>query len=194
MNNLKFNLGVLKFFFKDYNEAFKNFTECARYNGNLKTVSEAKHNLGFLYYYGIGTTKNLTSAFNLYKESAEQGNDGAQYDLAHMYASGKGTLKNLKKAFYWFKKSAEQDNMSAQLFLGLSYDNGDGTLKDLKKALFWYKKSAENGEPYGQYLYGLFLIEVQSNKKEGAIWIKKAYESGVEDAEIIWNKYELWKY
>ena len=37
-------------------------------------------------------------------------------------------------------------------------------------------------------------IGTEKNFKKSADWIKKAYESGNNKAEVFWNKNELWKY
>jgi len=121
-----------------------------------------------------------------------------------MYVNGDGVLKDYKQAIYWLEKATEQeeDNALAIVVLASLYANGDGVLKDYKKAFKMYEKAARiddksYGSGYGQYYLGVMYIEgkgTQKSLKNAAYWINKAYESGNNDAEKTWNKYELWNY
>lgn len=59
------------------------------------------------------------------------------------------------------------------------------------------KKSAEQGDAEAQYNLGNMYQYGEgtlTDKKQAAYWIKKAYENGYEDAKLIWDDYELYKY
>jgi hypothetical protein len=61
----------------------------------------------------------------------------------------------------------------------------------------WYKKAAEQGHPKAQYNLGVMYIIGNGtviSLIEAKHWLSLAYDNGVEDVEIIWNKYELWNY
>jgi TPR repeat protein len=84
----------------------------------------AQFQLGYCYYYGIGTKINKTKAFELYKEAAAKGSSTAQVNLGYLYDCGQGVEKDRKKAIYWYQKAAENGNAIALYNLGESYELG----------------------------------------------------------------------
>jgi TPR repeat protein len=56
---------------------------------------------------GVLVPKDLSRAFGLYLQAAEQGYSGAFEPLAKMYERGEGTKRNLTKAFEFYLKNAE---------------------------------------------------------------------------------------
>jgi tetratricopeptide (TPR) repeat protein len=92
-----------------YDNAFKLLQLAAAYNDR-----RAQNNLGFMYEFGLGTTKDETTAVIYYQLSAEQGYAAAQYNLARMYQTGRGGLKkNLDTAKLWYRKAAGQGDSDA---------------------------------------------------------------------------------
>lgn len=65
--------------------------------------------------------RNLTRAFELYKEGAEMGDAEAEYNLAECYYNGSGTKKDPVQAVVWFKMAERQGNIAAQE-LGALYE------------------------------------------------------------------------
>lgn len=63
--------------------------------------------LGFLYYYGIGTTVDYSKAFQHVLRGAENGNAQAQAMLGHFYTNGIGCEVNSTKAAEWNAKAKE---------------------------------------------------------------------------------------
>lgn len=64
-------------------------------------------------------------------------------------------------------------------------------------AFYWWHKAAIQDDPKSQYMVGYaYAIGVGVNKdlKESAIWIRKAYDNGLEQAKQFWEENELWKY
>ena len=49
-----------------------------------------------------------------FRESAEQGNAGAQFSLGVCYEYGAGVSKDLEEAVKWYRKSAEQGDEDAK--------------------------------------------------------------------------------
>ena len=125
--------------------------------------------------------------------AAEQGNVEAQCELASVYARGDGVLKNPEKQFYWWQQAALSGDADAQFNTGFMYFHGYGVTKDIDKASFWYGQAAQQGVADAMFCIGLMNID-NDILTSAAYWIKKAYENGQPQAEIIWNKYELWKY
>ena len=74
----------------------------------------AQSNLGFMYEYGQGTTRDEQQAAHWYRQSARNGLAVAQFNLALMYANGGGIRQNPLRAAYWFRQAAEQGLADAQ--------------------------------------------------------------------------------
>jgi len=115
------------------------------------------------------------------------------------YSSGLSAYKkgDYKTALSEWLPLAEQGISQAQYNLGGMYAKGYGVSLSDKEAIFWYKKAAEQAHPMAQYNLGLmYLIGAGVNQSyiEAKHWLYLSYENGVDDAEILWNKYELWNY
>jgi TPR repeat protein len=67
----------------------------------------AKCNLGVVYAYGFGVSKNLTEAFRLFQEAAA-GNLEAQCNLGLMYAEGDGVPQDYEQAFEMWNAAAQK--------------------------------------------------------------------------------------
>ena len=104
---------------------------------------------------------------------------------------------NYKAAFNEWLPLAEKGSAEAQFNLAGMYAKGYGVVMDEKKSFDWYKKSAEQGHAKAQYNLGvMYLIGsgVTKSLSDAKHWLRLAYDNGVEDVEILWNKYELWNY
>ena len=104
---------------------------------------------------------------------------------------------NYKAAYNEWLPIAEQGNAEAQFNLAGMYAKGYGVVMDEKKSFDWYKKSAEQGHAKAQYNLGvMYLIGsgVTKSLSDAKHWLRLAYDNGIEDVEILWNKYELWNY
>ena len=104
---------------------------------------------------------------------------------------------NYKAAFNEWLPLAEKGSAEAQFNLAGMYSKGFGVVMDEKKSFDWYKKAAEQGHPKAQYNLGVIYIIGGGTPKslsDAKHWLNLAYENGIEDVEIIWNKYELWNY
>jgi tetratricopeptide (TPR) repeat protein len=65
----------------------------------------------------------------------------------------------------------------------------------LEEALGHYKKSAEKGYDWGQVYYAVCNIEgtgTEPDMKEGAIWLRKAFEQGNRQAMNLYTGIDLW--
>ena len=93
-------------------------------------------------------------AVRLFRLSAAEGNEYAQYNLGHMYAEGQGVPQNYKEAFKWFRIAAEQGMPQAKKNLGYMYEKGQGVPQDYKEAVKWYRLSAEQGYASAQNQLG----------------------------------------
>ncbi|GBC10314.1 hypothetical protein RclHR1_09510005 [Rhizophagus clarus] len=102
--------------------------------------------LAHFYQFGIGTEKNESKAFELYKKAAKKGQINAIYNLGYCYENGIGTEKNEIKAFELYKKAAEKGQINAIYNLGYCYENGIGTEKNEIKAYELYKEAVGKGQ------------------------------------------------
>src|SRR6266496_5622912 len=93
------------------------------YLDNIKNKLKNIFLLDNLYQYGIGTEKNKTKAFELYKEAAEKGHISSTHGLGYCYQNGIGTEKNEIKAFELYKKAAEKGHIASIHMLGYYYQN-----------------------------------------------------------------------
>ena len=104
---------------------------------------------------------------------------------------------NYKAALNEWLPLAEKGSAEAQFNLAGMHAKGYGVVMDEKKAFDWYKKSAEQGHAKAQYNLGvMYLIGsgVTKSLSDAKHWLRLAYDNGIEDVEILWNKYELWNY
>ncbi|MBR7069190.1 MAG: SEL1-like repeat protein [Oxalobacter sp.] len=149
-------------------------------------LTEAKFELGRLYFQGKGVPQNAQKAFELYSDAAWKGSAPAQYYLGLMYEKGQWIPSSYSKAFEWYDKAAKQGYAAAQCNLGCLYRNGQGVLQDYQKAVDWISKSAEQGYAEAQYqlgniaLTGLISEEIRYvwDYKEACEWYRKAAEQG----------------
>lgn len=150
-------------------------------DGYYKQIENVYHStlyeLGNLYLYGRGTTKDVAAAFRLYMKAAEKGYKEAQHRLGDCYEEGIGTSQNITEAIKWYEKSAEQGLVDAQRALAWLYSSEKFITKDINKSLMWYKKAAAQGDLEAIYRLGLLYV-LHDEVKEGIYWLEKASEKG----------------
>jgi len=158
--------------------------------------------LGEIYEKGKNPSVDLEKAFYWYSQSANKGEDKAQYNLAHLYQNKKFHLYNLEKSFFWFEKSATRGNIKAQYhfikFCAFSnrYPNDIKSFFPLlkksktssinKKHLYkFYKKLSKKGNGLAYYLLGHFCkssINTNDSDYKAIKYFKKAAKRGYVDA------------
>ena len=79
-----------------YDKAFKIWSKEVKL-GN----KEAMYNMGLLYYFGKGVTRDLEMAFMYCEKATFKGSARAQNNLAFMYMEGLGTKKSYISAYAW---------------------------------------------------------------------------------------------
>ena len=172
-----------------YKIAFEYFSEYAKM-GNAK----AQCQLGYMYQWGIGVSRNYAIAAEWYRKSAEQGYAKAQCQLGYMYEFGDGFSKDYAKAMdlyreasVWYRKSAEQGYADAQFWLAHMYDRGHGVSQDNVKAGVWYRKSAEQGYADAQYWLGRMYdngFVISRDMVKAREWYRKSAVQGNTFAQI----------
>ena len=90
-------------------------------------------------------------ALRWFQQSAELGNQFAQYRLGKLLLGGEGVTKDAAGAVRWLTKSAEQGNQYAQYALGKLYLLGQDVSQDRDAAVHWFTQAAEQGNEYARY-------------------------------------------
>ncbi|CAF3954433.1 unnamed protein product, partial [Rotaria sp. Silwood1] len=121
----------------------------------IENLKRAQFYLGTCYDNGLGTKKNLVSAFEWYLKAAKAGHSVAQFNVGFFFATGELGITDDKKKVFWYSKSANAGFVEAQRDLGYSYFYGKGIKKDEKKAVYWYKKAASKKDDKAFYNLGL---------------------------------------
>ena len=93
---------------KVYSKALVEFYQLAEKNNPI-----AFFYIGECFFYGRGTTKNLTEAVNWYTKSADHGFSDAQYKMGLFHEKGIGVLKDKDESMKYFKKAAAQGHAKA---------------------------------------------------------------------------------
>lgn len=136
---------------------------------------------------GLGVTKDPAKALELFRKSADMGNDKAQCIIAQMYYDGTGVPQSNLKAFEYFLNSAEQGNALAQYRVALMYKNGIAVPVNTSKAFAYFKKSAEQGNQLAQYetaqIYYDGMVVPLDSAKAFEYFLKSA-EQGNEQAQF----------
>lgn len=163
----------------DNNEAFKWCKLAAQQGHGL-----AQWRLGYLYYMGVGTEKDIEEsktwyhkAINTYQLPAQRGDPVAQCTLGQIFADKKCPMHDSDKALSLYELAAKQNNAEAKYYLGCYYD----MRKDYEKAKSWYTSAAEQG--YAEAQYKLTYSAFTPDKAERVRFYIQAAENGLIDAQ-----------
>jgi hypothetical protein len=72
-----------------------------------------------------------------YEQSAQAGDDDAQFYLGALYSAGVGRPRSDQEAFRWFSRATDQGHAHAMLIVAGLYASGRGVTKDKGKAYTW---------------------------------------------------------
>jgi len=72
-----------------------------------------------------------------YEQSAQAGDDDAQFYLGALHSAGVGRPRSDQEAFRWFSRATDQGHSHAMLIVAGLYASGRGTPKDNVKAYTW---------------------------------------------------------
>jgi len=130
---------------------------CSMLEMNLLTTKRQgeaveKSILGWRYMQGQGVPQDNGKAFELWTESATQGNAEAQFNLSQLYAQGRGVQQDYRKVVELLTKAAEQGLSIAQEVLGMLYVTGNGVETDQNKGIAWLTKAAKQGSKEAESL------------------------------------------
>ncbi|WKA29030.1 tetratricopeptide repeat protein [Bradyrhizobium roseum] len=72
-----------------------------------------------------------------YEQSAQAGDDDAQFYLGALYSAGVGRPRSDQEAFRWFSRATNQGHAHSMLIVAGLYASGRGVTKDNVKAYSW---------------------------------------------------------
>ena len=72
-----------------------------------------------------------------YEQTAQAGDDDAQFYLGALYSAGVGRPRSDQEAFRWFSRATDQGHAHAMLIVAGLYASGRGITKDNVKAYTW---------------------------------------------------------
>ncbi|MET0676529.1 MAG: tetratricopeptide repeat protein [Bradyrhizobium sp.] len=104
-----------------------------------------------------------------YEQSAQSGDDEAQFYLGALHSAGVGRARSDTEAFRWFQRAANQGHPHAMLIIAGLYASGRGTSKDNVKAYTWAHIVAASSkvEEYGngaRQLMSLLMKKMTSDE------------------------------
>jgi TPR repeat protein len=131
-----------------------------------KSYPLAKYNVGVLYFFGRGVTKNEDRAYGLFKEAATgAGVQQAQVRLA-LHALAKG---NRDEAWKWASEASNRGNVIGFYLLGrMLFEK-----KSYKESYAWLMKAAQASEPNSPALLSKIYeqgLGADKNPVMGAAW------------------------
>jgi len=150
----------------DYEKAF-HFYQLAANQNDITGLN----NLGTLYYNGLGISRNISKAIELFTKSAKLGNNEAATNLAFIYISGNDTEKNIPLGIKYFQQAAT-DNILAKYMIGYAHYQGVHLPLDYIKAAPMIKSAADAGFDEAQILLANIYIKGQGYPQNYANAVK----------------------
>ena len=137
---------------------------------------------------------------NRYEQSAQAGDDDAQFYLGALHSAGVGRPRSDQEAFRWFSRATDQGHAHAMLIVAGLYAIGRGTTKDNVKAYSWAYIVA-SASKVDEYRYGarqlksLLKKKMTSDEIGRAVVAAKAWRAvrvaGADKASYIEREVEL---
>lgn len=104
------------------------------------------YEIACMYRYGCGVAKNLPTALEYYKKSAEYGYNPAEYDVSNYYYATSGWgIENPSEHFKWVNRAYNHGHINAIGHLAWCYSDSFGTSQDYNKSFQLNKEGMEKG-------------------------------------------------
>jgi len=144
---------------------------------NANLLNDAKNQL---------QKNNIDAAILLFKKSAREGSDEANFELGKIYYFKDYGKKDLDLSFIYFKKAADYEHQKAKYNLAIIYSQKRFKNYNLKKAYELFLSLAKSGYPNAQYMVGIYLLNGFGVDKDYSLakkWLEEAYfKNGYEEA------------
>jgi TPR repeat protein len=148
--------------------------------GGSTYAPESQHEIGIMYFKGIGVQKNYSTAADWFRKSANQGYYKAQHDLALMLNEGRGISQNDTEAYKLFHSAANQGYGPSQYQLGkmFSHEKSKGIPQRFILAYMWFEIAAANGvekakEKQNELSETMTEEQVREAETEAHMWLIK---------------------
>jgi TPR repeat protein len=127
-------------------------------------------------------------AFHYALLAAQHGDAVAQVMVGELYLAGEGVAKNQSEGIAFLKRAAAQGNVDALYALGRAYARGDfGITVDPAAAQNWLMQAATAGNAPAMLDLSALLYRL-GDRTGGAMWLRRAAESGLPRAEALWGE------
>ncbi|AEQ32543.1 Sel1-like repeat-containing protein [Megavirus chiliensis] len=150
----------------------------------------AQNNLGFYYFFGSGSNRNIKKGLKWFEKAANQNFIYAHCNLGLIYSSGNHIEPNYQKAMDHTLKGINISNGISESIIAGFYYRGHGVKLDYSIAHDWYLKSAKCGIASSQYeLFRMYEYGycVKQNKNTALYWLNialKNYHRNISDDVI----------
>ncbi|KAJ3337556.1 hypothetical protein HDU93_000847 [Gonapodya sp. JEL0774] len=179
---------------KEYTELILEFHKLA-----IKGYIDACANLGVLLIHGVGGDQEEDESFDpfeLFRESAKEGNITALCGLGVCYLDGNCRSTDVKLATDYFVKAAEQGCLVAQLNLSRIFEIGIGTVaKDVDVAEGWRKRAQDSQDSQQMFSVGTCYkrgwMGLPQDSALAEWWWKRAADCGY--ARAYYELGHLWE-
>ncbi|KAG2373138.1 hypothetical protein C9374_012870 [Naegleria lovaniensis] len=124
----------------------------------------AQHNLGYLYWKGIGVEKHIQKALEYFETAANNGNGDAQLLIGLLLKNGEdemNLLQSISRGVEFLEKSANQNNLIAQVELG-KYHEQQQNMQKQWNAYDWYSKADDPRAFVLSFEHGLVLNKTEN--------------------------------
>jgi len=108
-------------------------------------VATGCFNLGMMYRFGSGVSRDYARAADLYRQACEAGVARACSSLGEMHYNGRGVLQDYAQAANLYRQSCEASEMPACSTLGMFYYAGKGVLQNYVFAHALFNIAASEG-------------------------------------------------
>jgi hypothetical protein len=110
--------------------------------------------LGWMYYEGLGVTKDAEKALNWFERAASLGSKEGAFYCGRSTAS----LGRYEEAIKWFHAAAKQEYGPALLWLGLMHVRGLGITANLEKGIDYLRRAVKAGSFLAQRELAFLMI------------------------------------
>lgn len=139
---------------------------------------------GHCYEKGVGTSKNLPKAADLYAQAAVKGSVDGMRQAGLCYLNAKDNAKALQ----YFEKGAAKGDLSSEYWAGKMLLGDMNVPSNTQQAVVYLLKAAEEGMAAAQNEMGTLYAEgngVTKNQTQAADWYRKAALQG--NVKGMWN-------
>lgn len=156
-----------------------------------QSFCESEYNLGALYEDGKGVQESLEEAFRWYRRGAEDGSPSAMAAYSRFLINGIAGEKNEAEGIKWLMRGADKEHPVSMHRLAQMIEDGLLSPDDAANydCMELYRKAADEELTVAQFTYGMRLI-ADGQRESGMDYLRKAAESGHEDAQIELDKLE----